>query len=169
MKKVLMVLCGLTLLNGCSKDEKFVSAEEQLAIDIVKIDNYLVENSITALPINDYSPLRFEGDTGLRYVIDVEGIGASPDLNNIVVVKYEGRLLSDGTVFDTSENSEEKKFEALLGGGLIDGWKIGIPFLKEGGSGTLYIPSGWAYGRNGRGTIPGNAILIFDIELLEVK
>ena len=149
---LLVVLCSVTLMTGCSKDEEFVSAQEQLERDIVIIDQYLLDNNITAI----------EHESGLRYVIDVEGTGQSPDINDQVRVNYEGRLLSSGSVFDSNEDISFPLTN------VISGWQIGIPFFKEGGSGTLYIPSGWAYGRNGQNTIPGNAILIFDIDLLEV-
>lgn len=168
MKKAILILCSVVLI-GCGDDNDFVSAQEQLAIDIVKIDQYLEENNITALPIYDYPLENFEGDTGVRYVIDVEGSGVNPTINSTVVMKYEGRLLSNGNVFDTSETKDDKQIEFPLNG-FIPGWIIGIPLFKEGDSGTLYIPSGWAYGKPGRGSdIGANAILIFDIELLEVK
>lgn len=150
---LLLILCGVILLGGCSKDMEFVSAQEQLERDIVIIDQYLVDNNITAM----------EHESGLRYVIDVEGTGDSPDFNDNVTVNYEGRLMSNGSVFDSNEDIS---FSLT---GVITGWQIGFPFYKEGGSGTLYIPSGWAYGRNGQNTIPGNAILIFDIDLLKVN
>jgi hypothetical protein len=148
-----LILCGVTLLIGCTKDEEFISAQEQLELDIVIIDQYLLDNNITAI----------EDPTGLRYVIDVEGTGDSPDVNDNVTVNYEGRLMSNGTVFDSNEDI------SFSLSSVIAGWQIGFPHYKEGGSGTLYIPSGWAYGRNGQNTIPGNSILIFDIELLKVN
>lgn len=154
MKQVIIVIFSVALLAGCSKDEGFVSAEEQLAIDIVKIDKYLEENNIIA-EIHE---------TGVRYVIDVEGTGENPGANSTVRVNYEGRLMSNGEVFDSNDDIEFPL------SGVIAGWQIGIPLFKEGGSGTLYIPSGWAYGISGSGSnIGANAILIFDIDLLEVN
>ncbi|NJN77920.1 MAG: hypothetical protein HC803_05960 [Saprospiraceae bacterium] len=53
---------------------------------------------------------------------------------------------------------------------VIRGWQIAIPMLQKGGKGTFYIPSGLAYGSRGAGgVIPPNAVLIFDVELLDFK
>ena len=51
---------------------------------------------------------------------------------------------------------------------MIQGWDIGIPLFKEGGKGTLLIPSPMGYGPRDMGTIPANAVLEFDIELVKV-
>jgi FKBP-type peptidyl-prolyl cis-trans isomerase FkpA len=53
-------------------------------------------------------------------------------------------------------------------GGLIAGWRIGIPLIKTGGSVRLYIPPSLAYGNQAVGNIPANSILIFDIELTNI-
>ncbi|MBK8706215.1 MAG: FKBP-type peptidyl-prolyl cis-trans isomerase [Saprospiraceae bacterium] len=52
---------------------------------------------------------------------------------------------------------------------LIKGWQIGLPLLKEGGRGTFFLPSELGYGDNPRPGIPANAVLIFDIDLVDVK
>jgi FKBP-type peptidyl-prolyl cis-trans isomerase FkpA len=55
--------------------------------------------------------------------------------------------------------------------GFIEGWKEGIPLFGAGGSGTLFIPSGLAYGITGSngGSIPPNTVIIFDIELISFQ
>ena len=50
---------------------------------------------------------------------------------------------------------------------VISGWQLGIPEFKKEGKGTLLIPSALAYGSSGRGSIPPNTVLAFDIELLD--
>jgi FKBP-type peptidyl-prolyl cis-trans isomerase len=54
---------------------------------------------------------------------------------------------------------------------VIEGWQLGIPKLKEGGSGKLLIPSKLAYGESGRSNsiIGANEPLVFDIELFIVE
>lgn len=156
-KKILIlfstgVLFSIGLLSSCSEDE-FVSIQEQLAKDLVIMDQYLADNNITAI----------EHESGLRYVVDIEGTGATPTINSVVNVTYVGRLMSNEEVFDSNEKLEFPLAQ------VISGWKIGIPLFSEGGKGTLYIPSGHGYGRNGTQGIPGDAILIFYIELIEVK
>ena len=54
-------------------------------------------------------------------------------------------------------------------GGLIAGWQIGLQKYKKGTKGKLLIPSGYGYGPSGQGSIPGNAVLIFDIEMVSFK
>jgi len=79
-------------------------------------------------------------------------------------VKYEGRFLKTGEIFDKAERI------AFPLNGVIAGWKLGIPMLGKGDSGTFYIPSKLAYGPQGyAGAIPPDAILIFNVTLLEVK
>jgi len=52
---------------------------------------------------------------------------------------------------------------------LVKGWQIGIPLLKAGGSGIFLLPSAMGYGTSGSGSIPPNAVLIFEIDLVSVQ
>ncbi|HEX8234988.1 MAG TPA: FKBP-type peptidyl-prolyl cis-trans isomerase [Abditibacteriaceae bacterium] len=85
-----------------------------------------------------------------------------------VLVNYRG-MLTDGTVFDESYKRGQP-FDFVLGeGSVIKGWDVGVAGMKEGGKRRLIIPSDMAYGPSGRPpTIPPNAPLVFDIELLKV-
>ena len=105
--------------------------------------------------------------TGL-YVQDVEvGEGARADSGDIVTVHYTGRLPS-GVTFDSSRE-RDRPFEVALGyGRVIPGWDQGIVGMRVGGTRRLVIPPAMAYGESGQGPIPGNATLIFDVELLDV-
>lgn len=151
------VAVGLITFSGCLPDDNIevpLTYEEQLAIDIEIIDKYLVDNNIDAE----------EDNSGLRYVITQEGTGANPSLADDVTINYEGRLLSNNNRFDGNENI------TFALGQLINGWQIGLPKVKEGGSITLYIPSGLGYGTRGAGgSIPPNANLIFDIDLISIN
>lgn len=154
MKKfAIIIIIGLGF-TGCVKDDEVITAKEQLEIDIAIIDAYLGENNITA-QIHE---------SGLRYVIHVEGTGANPTTSDIVKVDYLGTLISDGTVFDQAEGVEFQLNQLILG------WQIGFTLLKEGSEATLYLPSGLGYGTRGSGNnIPPNANLIFDVTLISVK
>lgn len=134
---------------ACSDDD--LSSEDRLAQDIETIEEYLAENNITDA---------IQDPSGLFYVIDETGNGNSPTLASEVIVNYRGFFLDNGDTFDENDNIE---FPLT---GVIVGWQIGIPKLEVGGKGRLYVPSGLAYGPSGRGSIPGNAILGFDVELL---
>ena len=75
-----------------------------------------------------------------------------------------------GKKFDSSRDAG-KPFDFPLGGGrVIKGWDQGVAGMKVGGQRTLVIPADLAYGARGfPGAIPPNSVLIFDVELLEVK
>lgn len=102
--------------------------------------------------------------SGLYYVIDTEGTGDHPNINSTVTVVYRGTL-TDGTEFDKSSTSGASfKLSSV-----IKGWQEGIPLFKKGGKGKLLIPSALGYGNQATGKIPASSVLIFDVELLDVK
>ncbi|BBN12176.1 FK506-binding nuclear protein [Marchantia polymorpha subsp. ruderalis] len=82
---------------------------------------------------------------------------------------YTGRLKSNGKVFDS--NVGKKPFEFRLGvGEVIKGWDVGVNGMRIGDKRKLVIPPAMGYGAKGvGGTIPGNATLEFDVELVNVK
>lgn len=150
---IVATMASLMALAGCLKDNEGISFEEQLQRDIEIIDDYLTENAIVAEA----------HESGLRYVIHEGGSGDQPTLEQCVKFNYSGKFLSSGQEFDSGENA---KLPLYI---LIDGFKVGLPLIAEGGSITLYIPSGLAYGPTGYPpTIPANANLIFEVELLDV-
>ena len=105
--------------------------------------------------------------SGLKYQDLKVGDGASPKPNQTVSVHYIGRL-ENGTEFNNSYKMG-KPIEFNLGG-VIPGWQEGLQTMKVGGKRRLWIPSKLAYGPAGRPpTIPPNANLDFDIELLGIK
>ena len=102
--------------------------------------------------------------SGLQYILHTSGRGQKPSLDDCVEVKYKGTFLETGEVFDQAEKI------AFPLNGVIAGWKLGIPMLGKGDSATFYIPSKLAYGPQGYpGAIPPDAILIFNVTLLDVK
>ena len=104
--------------------------------------------------------------SGLQYVIDKEGEGATPTAEDEVTVHYTGRLL-DGTVFDSSVSRGEPATFPL--NRVIPGWTEGVQLMKEGGKYTFFIPSDLAYGPQGvPNAIPPHSTLIFEVELLKV-
>ena len=108
-------------------------------------------------------------DSGLKYIDEVIGEGSSPKKGDNVKVHYTGTL-EDGTKFDSSHD-RNTPFEFPIGvGRVIKGWDEGVMSMKVGGKRKLIIPSNLAYGERGAGeVIPPNSILLFDVELLEVK
>lgn len=104
--------------------------------------------------------------SGLQYTITKEGSGKSPKPTDTVKVHYKGSLI-DGTEFDSSYKRNAPAEFPL--NGVIPGWTEGIPLMKTGGKATLFVPSALAYGEAGRPGIPPNSVLVFDVELLEIK
>ncbi|MCO4814529.1 MAG: FKBP-type peptidyl-prolyl cis-trans isomerase [Flavobacteriales bacterium] len=146
---------SLTLLTLCIAFAscKKVDPEEQAATDETIIQQYLSDHSLTSSV----------SATGLHYIIEELGSGASCNSNSSVRVSYRG-YYTDGTVFD------ESPLQGIEFGlqQVIKGWTEGIPYFKEGGNGVLLIPSALAYGENGSGSVPPNTVLIFDVALLQV-
>lgn len=108
-------------------------------------------------------------DSGLRYQFIQKGNGKQAEAGKTVAVHYEGSL-ENGKVFDSSY-PRKKPIEFKLGiGQVIEGWDEGIALLQVGDKARFVIPSDLGYGSRGAGgAIPPNAILIFDVELMDVK
>ncbi len=105
--------------------------------------------------------------SGLKYFDLVVGDGPQPSgPATRVTVHYSG-WLTDGTKFDSSVDRGRPSTFAL--NGVIAGWTEGVGSMRVGGKRKLVIPPDLAYGPSGkRPSIPPNATLIFDIELIEI-
>lgn len=89
-----------------------------------------------------------------------------PTVADRITVHYEGRLI-DGTVFDSSYARGEPATFPL--GRLVKGWQVAIPNMGVGETIEIAIPADFAYGPVGRGPIPGNATLVFKVELIGIE
>lgn len=106
--------------------------------------------------------------TGLKYTDIKVGDGRSPRIGQTVRVNYTG-WLQNGTEFDSSAKHGGPA-EFALGPGLIPGWNEALQTMKVGGKRRIITPPAIAYGKQGRPpSIPPNATLTFEIELLDVK
>jgi peptidylprolyl isomerase len=102
--------------------------------------------------------------SGLMYEVLTNGSGASPASTSTVSVKYTGTLL-DGTVFDSTDSRGAASFPANQ---VIPGWTEALVTMKRGEKRRLVIPPDLAYGERGYpGVIPGNAFLVFVVELVD--
>ena len=154
-------------------EKETIKQQAQLAIDTALIVSHLKEKSISAQ----------QTASGIRYVVVKQGKGNMPTQGQTVKINYAGFLL-DGRCFDSSIESVAKAnnvfseqrrpyepLEIVLGyRQVIVGWEEVISLMNTGAKMTVYIPSGLAYGLQGRGElIRENAVLKFDMELLEIK
>jgi peptidylprolyl isomerase len=106
--------------------------------------------------------------TGLIMEDIVEGSGHEVIAGDVIQVHYRGTL-EDGSVFDSSYE-KEAPFQTQIGvGQVIKGWDIGMEGMKVGGKRMLTIPPHLGYGEAGvPGVIPANAILQFEVELIDI-
>jgi peptidylprolyl isomerase/FKBP-type peptidyl-prolyl cis-trans isomerase FklB len=107
--------------------------------------------------------------SGLQYRIMRSGpaAGLKPHLGDEVKVNYEGKLLS-GVTFDSSFERGAPAVMQLRKGGLIDGWVEALQLMRPGDEWQVYVPPALGYGKEGKGPIPPNAVMVFRIELIDV-
>ncbi len=98
------------------------------------------------------------------------GTGEQAMPGHQVVVHYTGWLYKDGAAgakFDSSKDRGEPFSFPLGAGHVIRGWDEGVAGMRVGGTRRLIIPPELGYGARGAGgVIPGNATLLFEVELL---
>jgi FKBP-type peptidyl-prolyl cis-trans isomerase FkpA len=150
--------CYLFLLSfgiffaGCVKDKtcvpKTVASEQATMQGYATANNMVVQTH----------------PSGMLYQIISAGNGAIPTLASRVSVRYTGKLMN-GTVFD-SRTTTPAEFTL---GQVITGWQLGVPLIQKGGTVRLIIPSSLAYGCTATGPIPADAVLFFEIELVDVR
>ncbi len=108
-----------------------------------------------------------KAESGLVYTSLKDGTGPQPTAADKVKVHYTGKLVN-GKVFDSSVERKQPIDFPL--NGVIPCWTEGVQKMKVGGKAKLVCPPGIAYGPNGRPPqIPGNAVLVFEVELLGVE
>jgi FKBP-type peptidyl-prolyl cis-trans isomerase len=113
--------------------------------------------------------------SGLYYTIQKPGSGAKIEKGQTVSMMYTGRLL-DGTAFDSNidtavgHHGNSPLVFPVGQGQMIPGVDEGVGLLKKGAKATLYLPSPIAYGpQSPSPTVPPNAVMIFEVEITDVK
>lgn len=148
---------GSTIPGNTILDTKItlVNDTDRPAYEDALINTYLAENSLTAT----------KDANGIYYKIITAGTGTAitSETASLKVV-YKGNLLT-GSVFDQATSSSPLTINIS---NTIEGWKKALPLIKAGGKMKIYIPSRYAYGSNPPNGIPTNAILEFEVEVLEV-
>ena len=123
------------------------------------LKDYLVFNEIDVEP----------EQSGIYYQEIKKGSGKTPQIGDSVSVHYEGTLIN-GAPFDSSIRNG-KPFSFVYGDkSIIEGWKLGLSMMKEGGKAKIIIPSDLAFGEKGVGNIiPPYSTVVFELHLLKVK
>lgn len=147
----LSAVLALTLF-GCNKTSSSSCKATTKAEDDAAMQAYITANGITAT----------KDETGMYYQIINPGSGNNPNVNSRVTVNYVGKL-TDGTIFDSGNNIQFMLSE------VVPGWQVGLSKIAKGGKIKMIVPPYMGYGCKGSGIIPGNAVLVFDVDLTEVK
>ena len=132
-----------------------------------------IDDSIIAVYLKQNNLKAVKAESGFYYVVRKAGAGAKPGPGMTATVNYTGKLLS-GKVFDSNTDSAFGHVQPLAfhvgKAEVIKGWDEGVALMPIGSQYTFILPSSMGYGPHGSGPDIGpNAILIFDIELLDAK
>lgn len=139
------------------KVHNITNEADQAKADESLIKDYIKNNKIDGMK---------RTPDGLYYKITEDGKGDLPKEGQKVSAHYTGKLL-DGTTFDSDKGAG---FSFTLGQHqVIAGWDEAFALMHKGTKATLIIPSKLAYGTRGGGPIPANAVLIFDVELVDAQ
>lgn len=165
---------AVVLMASCISEEENVDVVFEQ--DLQKIEEYIqtVET--------EYMRRETVGDTGIELLFtEVVEEGELPDGRDTLSVNYTGMLL-DGTVFDTSlqqvaqdndvfnPDRTYEPYDIILGvSNVINGWHWSLSRMKEGEKAIALIPSAYAYGSQANGPIPANSVLVFELDLVEVR
>lgn len=162
--RLILLFSFCALLSSCIKSSSDAAGCTYTASTVV-VPTTELANLQTWVAAN--RPAAIFNSGGFYYDIPAAGTGTvAPDVCKSVTVKYIG-YLTNGIKF-TSTNEETIPSTFVLGG-LITGWQRGLPLIKAGGTINLYLPPTLGYGATGAGTIPGNSILLFTIQLTAVQ
>jgi peptidylprolyl isomerase len=137
-----------------------IPAKADLVFEVELLDDPF---ALPDLQSKEWKPL---GEAGLKTWDVRPGTGAEVKPGDTVTIHYTGWTLQ-GKIFDSSRKGRGEPATFPLGN-LIQGWQVGIPGVKEGGTRRLLIPWQMAYGEKGSPPdIPGRADLVFDIEVIK--
>jgi FKBP-type peptidyl-prolyl cis-trans isomerase len=159
---VAVAVIALVAFTQCSSEPEEVVEEP--------IEQVVEEPAEEAEPTEeDTGSVTTEAVTELQIEDIVVGEGAEAIAGSSAVVHYTG-WLEDGTKFDSSYDREVPFVFTVGEGMVITGWDQGVEGMKVGGKRRLVIPPELAYGAQGAGgVIPPNAVLVFEVELVNVQ
>lgn len=98
---------------------------------------------------------------GIYYQVIDPGSGITPNENSVITVTYTASTLDGNVIEDTTATAPLNEF--------IEGWRIAIPYIQKGGHIKMVLPSAFAYGCTGSGSVPPNAPIYYDVILLNAE
>ena len=160
-------------MNGIGKMAAALLLSTCIFSSCTKSDTERCAPVMVTAPTNEVAQLQAElsargisaagDDRGFFYVITRIGDETrKPGVCSQIRVSYTLRLLN-GAQLEAANN------QPFLLSNLVTGWQEGLPLIGEGGYITLYLPPSLAYGAAGQGSVPPNANLMFQIELVAVN
>lgn len=164
MKKLLapLVIAAIVFSSCMKNDNKCGFNDNNIIVpdaEMLALEDSLAAHNITAI----------KHPSGFYYSISNPGTGQSVvNLCSNIFVNYKGKFFN-GVIFDSTQAGITANFQL---GGVIEGWRKGIPLVKGGGDINLYIPPSLAYGateRNGLVPIPKNSYMVFEIHIESIQ
>jgi FKBP-type peptidyl-prolyl cis-trans isomerase FkpA len=156
MRYVSIFFLAVLILQSLSCTKETVCKPATVKEDEAKILSYATANGITAQ----------KHSSGLYYQVISTGTGEVPNTSSVISITYTGKL-TNNDIFDEQMDATQTNWRLSS---LIQGWQIGLPLIKKGGKIILLVPAALAYGcASPGGAIPANSILVFDINLVDVK
>ncbi|MES3007496.1 MAG: FKBP-type peptidyl-prolyl cis-trans isomerase [Pseudomonadota bacterium] len=152
-----------------------IEPEQGKQLGVIETDNsafvqQLADGSLNFMAENATRPGVVTTASGLQYEVLSQSANATaadsrPQATSTVTVHYHGTFV-DGRVFDSSVDRGEPAVFPL--NRLISGWSEGLQLMRPGDKYRFFIPPELAYGEAGRGPVPPNTPLIFEVELLQI-
>ena len=144
---------------------KEMQAKEEQKLEELSVKNTKEGEAFLKQNATKEGVIKLESGVQYRFIKEGAKDAATPTAESVVKVHYTGRL-TDGAEFDSSAGGEPAEFPVS---GVVRGMTEALQKMKVGDKIELVIPSDLAYGPNGSMPVIGpNAVLIFDLELIEI-
>jgi len=153
-KRILFIALSLVVITGIVFAGRAIGGVIKRSSEIREIEKRYPDATITP--------------SGLRYIVLEQGYGPKPIAGRKVLVNYTGTLLN-GYVFDSSDDQGRSlEFEAGVGQ-TIRGFDEAVMDMREGEKRLIMIPPDLGYGSRSVGSVPGNSLILFELELFRIK
>ena len=158
---MLTLACRFTLRRCCGSTSARTAVATRALTSKATNEEFLAANAATEGVVALPSGLQYE----VLHSSTLEG-AKSPTVSSPCECHYEGKLL-DGSIFDSSY--QRGQTATFAPNQVIPGWTEALQLMKEGDKWRLTIPPALGYGTRGMGSIPRDAVLRFELELIKVQ